>query len=144
MKRCRPSEYRAAAGLTLVELLCVICIIAILASLLLPAVAKAYARVRGFAEEFEGEEVAEMLRHETRNYCAGHLKFQFKSKSDLADKCNLTPKPRGWIMASSTDFVPFSYLDATNTIVVQFHIGPKQRTTYAFTRGDLSIRPESR
>jgi prepilin-type N-terminal cleavage/methylation domain-containing protein len=39
---------RRVAGLTLTELLCVIAIILILAALYLPAIAKAYHRVRTF------------------------------------------------------------------------------------------------
>ena len=56
-------------------MLCVICILAILASLVLPAVARAYGRARGFAEEFEAPEIASMLCHETRNYCAANPTF---------------------------------------------------------------------
>jgi len=97
VKRCRPSMPRVAAAVTLVELLCVICILAILASLLLPAVARAYGRARGFAEEFEAPEVASMLCHSTRNYCAANPQFQFTSKTDFADKCRPAPKCRDWI-----------------------------------------------
>ena len=142
VKRCSPSLPSVAAGVTLVELLCVICILAILASLLLPAVARAYGRARGFAEEFEAPEIASMLRHETRNYCAANAQFQFTSKTDLADKCRLPPKCRNWIEALATDFVPFNYLTPTNQVVLQVPLGPKHRTVYSFTRADLSIRPE--
>jgi Tfp pilus assembly protein FimT len=144
VKRCRPSPPRLATGVTLVELLCVTCILAILASLLLPAVARAYGRARGFAEEFEAPEIASMLCHATRDYCVANAKFQFTSKTDLADKCHLAPKCRDWIKAAATEFVPFNYLAPTNQIVLQIHLGPKRRTLYSFTKGDLSLRPEER
>ena len=144
VKRCGPLLPRVAAGVTLVELLCVICILAILASLLLPAVARAYGRARGFAEEFDAPEIASMLCHETRNYCAANAQFQFTSKTDVADKCHLAPKCRDWIQAAATEFVPFDYLAPTNQIVLLVHLGPKHRTLYSFTKGDLSIRPEDR
>jgi prepilin-type N-terminal cleavage/methylation domain-containing protein len=142
VKCCRSSLPLVAVGVTLVELLCVICILSILASLLLPAVARAYARAKGMAEEIEAPEIASMLRNETRNYCAANTRFQFTSKIDFADKCRLAPKCRNWIDAAATEFVPFDYLAPTNQIVLQVHLGPKQRILYSFTKGDLSIRPE--
>jgi type II secretory pathway pseudopilin PulG len=142
VKHCLSSQSRVAAAVTLIELLCVICILAILASLLLPAVARAYSRARGFAEEFEAPEIASMLRHSSRSYCAAIAQFQFTSKTDFADKCRLAPKCRDWIEAGATEFIPFNYLTPTNQLVLQVHLGPKQRTLYSFTRGDLSIRPE--
>ena len=128
--------------MSLIELLCVMAIIAILASLLLPAVFGAYNRIKGFAEEFESDDVAHMLKHETCNYCAAHPQYQFGSKSELAEKCVLAPKSRNWVQAPTTDFVPFTYLDATNKVVLSVYIGPKHRTVYQFTKGDLSVRPE--
>jgi prepilin-type N-terminal cleavage/methylation domain-containing protein len=140
VKRCGPLLPRVAAGVTLVELLCVMSILAILASLLLPAVARAYGRARGFAEEFEAPEVASMLCHSTRNYCTANPQFQFTSKTDLADKCRLASKCRGWIEAGATEFIPFNYLTPTDQLVLQVHFGPTH--LYSFTRGDLSTWPE--
>ena len=128
----------------MIELLCVICILAILASLLLPAVARAYGRARGFAEEFEAEEIASLLLTQSRKYCVANAQFQFTSKRDFADKCCLVPKCRGWMEAAATEFVPFDFLTSTNQVVLQVHLGPRHRTHYSFTRGDLSIMPEER
>jgi len=135
-------QRRANTGVTLIEVLCVMTIIAILAALLLPTVSRVYNRIKGFAEEFEAEEVAYMLLKEARNYCAANPQYQFDCKSDFADKWRLAPKPRNWVQASSTDFVPFNYLDPTNMTVLAVHLGPRHATLYAFTKGDLSIRPE--
>ena len=128
----------------MIELLCVMSILLILASLLLPAVTRAYLRVRGFAEEFEADDIATLLLRESRNYCTANPQFGFTSKTDYADKCHFWPKCRSWIEAPATDFVPFSYLTPTNQIVLQVHIGPRHRTLYSYTRGDLSIRPPER
>lgn len=115
-------------------------IIAILASLLLPAIFRVYNRIKGAADEMEAPTVAHMLQKETRAYCAAHPQYQFQGKSDLVDKCVLAPKCRNWVQASSTDFVPFTYLDDTNKIVLSVRLGPKLATLYQFTKGELSLR----
>lgn len=131
MKSCR--------GVTLIELLCVIAIIAILASLLLPALSRGYRRAVAVAEEVEGEAVAERLRRTVRNYAASHTNYQFATKMDFANKCQLDPKCRAWIEKSHTEFIPFNHLDSTNKIVISFHYGRKYSSTQNFTKGDLTI-----
>lgn len=132
-------ERPAKRGVTLIELLCVIVIIGILAAMLLPVVARVYRRAKAMSEEVEESEVAERLRHEVRNYCAAHPPYQFDSKTDFADKCVLAPKCREWIDASATVFVPFNHLDPTNKVVVSFHYGRKYSYTDNFTKGDLTL-----
>jgi type II secretory pathway pseudopilin PulG len=118
-------------------------IIGILASLLLPAVFGAYNRVKGFAEEFEADEIAHLLKEETRKYCTAHTNYQFASKQELVDKCYLAPKPRHWVEAASSEFAPFDYRDVTNKVVLKVYVGPsKHRTTWTFTKADLSVWPQ--
>ncbi len=126
----------------MIELLCVLVIIAILASLLLPAIFRSYNRASGMAEEMEAEEVAHLLVVETRRYCGGNPQYNFGSKAEFADKCGFAPKCRNWVQASATEFVPFSHLDPTNEIVLRVHIGRNHATLYQFSKGELSIRPE--
>ena len=128
----------------MIELLCVCAIIAILASLLLPAVYRAFARVNGFAQEMEVDTIARMLEHETQNYCVTHPRYQFGSKSDFVDKCGLAPKCKDWVQASATEFVPFTYLDPTNLVVLTFHYGRNRTRVYAFNVGELCTRPPER
>ena len=127
----------------MIELLCVITIIGILASLLLPALARAYSRVRAFEQEWDEGPVFSMLAKETQAYCATHPRYRFLSKSDLVEKCYLAPKPNAWVLARTTEFVPFGFMDDTNLIVLTFYIGPKH-TTNSFTKGELTITPPPR
>lgn len=135
---------RAGAGVSLIELLCVVTIITILASLLLPAIMGAYYKVRGMAQECEAGEVLSLLTTETRRYCAAHPQYLFATKSDFVDKCELAPKPQAWVQAPATEFAPFGFQDDTNKIVLTFHIGRKHATVYWFSKGELTITPPGR
>ncbi len=140
MKMARAKNPRT--GVTLIELLCVIAIIGILASLLLPAVMKAYLRIKGQADELEGGAVAWQLRDQAVRYCTQHPQFHFDSKQDFSQKCQFLPKPQKWVDSGSTEFLPFTNLDPTNRVVLTVHIGPKGRTAYYFNVADLSRVPE--
>ncbi len=133
---------RRGIGVTLIELLCVCAIISILASLTMPAVMRAYRRAKAMQEQFDAPVVFDWLLTRTRNYCAAHPQYQFTSREELADQCDLPSKCREWLGFSRTEFVPFVYLDPTNKVVLRFQYGPKYATTQTFTKGDLCIRPE--
>ncbi len=128
----------------MIELLCVIAIIGILMSMLLPAVTRAYSKVKGTTEEWEAPEIADLLCHSTRAYCTANPRFNFTNKTDFVEKCALHPKCRDWMNMSRTEFLPFNHLDATNKVVLAVHLGRRHATLYSFTKGQLSIQPEPR
>jgi type II secretory pathway pseudopilin PulG len=122
----------------MIELLCVMAIIGIMASLLLPAVSRAYHWAKGMTEELEASDVTYLLVKETRHYCTANPKYTFGSKSELTAKCNLSLKCQTWVQAVSTDFVAYNYLSPSNEVVLVFHVGRNQALTCSFRRADLS------
>lgn len=134
----RPGPVR---GVTLIELLCVMVILSILMSLLLPAVSRAYLKARSMSEEFEAPEIADLVITASRKYCTTVTNYRFESKSDFATKCGLPPKGRDWVVAWRTEFTPFGCQDSANKVVLVFHYGRNNSKSYSFTAGQLSIMP---
>jgi hypothetical protein len=112
--------------------------------MLLPTLGRAYSRVRAMSDEVEAPEIFRLLLSETRGYCAATPQYRFDNKDDFAKKCGLAPKCKDWVQASATEFVPFNHRDPTNKIVLVFHVGRNHATSYAFTLGELTIRPPER
>jgi prepilin-type N-terminal cleavage/methylation domain-containing protein len=122
-------------GHTLIELLCVIVIIAILMSMLLPTIIRVYSRVK----RLEAEDIASSLEGGIRHYCDANPGFSFSNKTDLIFKCKLEIRCQDWVNRNNTLFVPFDYLSPTNetVIAVYFHSG-RYSATYAYTKGQLA------
>ena len=143
---CRlPESRRRSRAFSLIELLCVLGIIGILLSLLLPAVFGAYNKVRWQATEVEAPAIAGTLLDGSRRYCASTPHYRFDTKQDFMDKCVTDSKVRGWIRARSTQFVPFNFLDANTNYVllVTIPIGPRKGPLiFDFTKSDLAVTPE--
>jgi prepilin-type N-terminal cleavage/methylation domain-containing protein len=128
-------------GVTLIELLCVITIISILISLLMPAVSRAYQKAKAMSDEVEAPEIADLVITASRNYCTVVTNYRFESKSDFATKCVLPPKGRDWVTAGRTEFAPFGCQDSASKVVLVFHYGRNNARSYHFTAGQLSRVP---
>ena len=133
------------AAFSLVELLCVMAIIGILMSLMLPAIFGAYGKIRGQAAEFEAPTIAEYLVTGSRKYCAEHPHYNFPTKQDFVDHCVNNSKVRDWMRDKSTTFVPFNFLDTSNdavVIAVAVKVGRNKHLDYFFTKADLAVTPQ--
>lgn len=136
------SKSRHLRAVTLIELLCVIAIISILALMLLPASMKVYRRAKSLSQEFEGPEVAVLLQQQALQYCLSHPRFRFSNKNDFITQCGFSPKCRDWVNLASTKFEAFGWNDPTNKVVLEFHVGRGSATQYSFTKGHFTVRPE--
>ena len=128
--------------MTLIELLCVMVIISILVSLLLPTVSRAYLKAKAMADEIEAPEIADLVITASRKYCTVVPNYRFESKTDFATRCGLPPKGRDWVVAARTEFTPFGCQDASNKVVLVFHYGRNNAKSYSFTAGQLSMTPK--
>jgi len=116
-------------------LLCVIVIIAILASLLFPTYVRVYSRVK----RLEAEDISSSLVGAVRHYCAEYPTFFFTNKADLIFKCRLELRCQDWVNKSSTVFVPFDNFSPTNEIVLSIYFSTGRfSTNYTYSKADLT------
>lgn len=136
-------------GFSLVELLCVMTIIAILMSLMLPVFAKALRKARGMGGHLGSSSGIQMRIDEVAEkysrYRSTHLTHGKLNRNTFARELRLSPEADAWLCLSSIEFRPFAAVDPPDQpaiIVYPSRGGGSGPVLVIFKIGDLK-RPIS-
>ncbi len=141
----RPS-HRAGTGFTLIEMLCVMAIILILASLMLPALARGLRKARGLGHHLGGPggiemRIGEVITNYSR-YRLAHPHHGRMSRSTFVTQLKLSPTCEAWLTLKSVEYRPFAASDPAeqSAIVVYPSDGSGSREkTVVFAIRDLLL-----
>jgi len=115
-------------GFSLIELLCVMAIIGILVSLMLPALARGLRKARGLGEHLGGprgiemridEVITQYTRYKAANPTHGKL-----SRRAFVNKLQLSPAAETWLNLGSVDYRPFAGTDPTQQVAIVVYPSP--------------------
>ena len=119
-------------------------IIAILASLMLPAMGKALRKARGLGNHLGGPGGVEMRIDEVitdyTRYRIAHPKHDRLTRKAFIHDLQLSPTAEAWLNLSSVEYRPFASTDPTNQLAIVVYPSPGGGSgdkLIVFTIGDL-------
>ena len=110
------------------EVLCVMAIIGILVSLMLPAFARALRKARGLGDHLGGPggiqmRIDEVMTSYTR-YRGANPNHPKLSKKSFVDNLQLSPEAEAWLNLKSVEYRPFAGSDPTNQLAIVVYPSP--------------------
>lgn len=122
------SAHNDRTGFSLIELLCVMVIICILASLMLPAMAKALRRARGLADHLGNPTGVQVQIQEVTSqytpYRAAHPNHNKLNRKAFIHELRLSAAAEAWLNLKSVEYLPFAGADPTNQAAIIVYPSP--------------------